>query len=54
MTEIIKFNNIAVGGGQPLLLIAGPCVIETEDITFEIAAYLKDLTRRLQIPFVSS
>jgi 2-dehydro-3-deoxyphosphooctonate aldolase (KDO 8-P synthase) len=36
----------------PLLLISGPCVIENYAITFEIASCLKDLTRKLGIPFL--
>jgi len=34
------------------LLIAGPCVIEDEKITFEIAEYIKTLSEDLKIPFV--
>lgn len=33
------------GNGQPLLLIAGPCVIESESLTLEIAERLVDITR---------
>ena len=33
-------------------LFAGPCVIESESLTFEIASVLKDITSALQIPFV--
>jgi 2-dehydro-3-deoxyphosphooctonate aldolase (KDO 8-P synthase) len=33
-------------------LIAGPCVIESYDVTATIAAYLKELTRRLSIPLI--
>ncbi len=35
-----------------LFLIAGPCVVESEKITFEIAKKLKDITLRLKIPFI--
>lgn len=38
--------------GKGFLLIAGPCVVENRDITFETAETLKDLTTRLDIPFV--
>jgi 2-dehydro-3-deoxyphosphooctonate aldolase (KDO 8-P synthase) len=41
-----------VGGQQPLFLIAGPCVIESPALTQEIAGRLKELTGRLQVPFV--
>lgn len=33
-------------------LIAGPCVVENEEITFETARKLKDITQKLDIPFV--
>ena len=41
-----------VGAGQPLFLIAGPCVIESPALTQEIAGRLKEITARLRIPFV--
>jgi 2-dehydro-3-deoxyphosphooctonate aldolase (KDO 8-P synthase) len=41
-----------VGAGQPFLLIAGPCVIESPALTQEIAGRLKEITTRLRIPFV--
>ena len=41
-----------VGAGQPLLLIAGPCVIESPALTQEIAGRLKEITARLRIPFI--
>jgi 2-dehydro-3-deoxyphosphooctonate aldolase (KDO 8-P synthase) len=40
------------GRGQPLLLIAGPCVIETEELTLSIAQRLRDLADRLQVQLV--
>jgi 2-dehydro-3-deoxyphosphooctonate aldolase (KDO 8-P synthase) len=45
-------SPIQVGPGQPLLLIAGPCVLESEDLVREVAAALKDITNRLAISFV--
>jgi 2-dehydro-3-deoxyphosphooctonate aldolase (KDO 8-P synthase) len=41
-----------VGGQQPFFLIAGPCVIESPALTQEIAGKLKELTQRLQVPFI--
>ncbi len=52
MGKIVKIGNITVGGGDTFLLIAGPCVIESFEKTFEIARFLKDLTEKLEIPFV--
>ncbi len=52
MSNIVNTGNIAIGQGQPLVLIAGPCVIEDYETTFTIASYLKELTRKLDIPFI--
>jgi 2-dehydro-3-deoxyphosphooctonate aldolase (KDO 8-P synthase) len=52
MNHIVNVGEIAIGDGNPLVLIAGPCVIETHDSTFEAAAFLKDVTDELQIPFI--
>ncbi len=40
------------GRGRPLLLIAGPCVIESESLTLSIAAKLKEITAKLPVQFV--
>jgi 2-dehydro-3-deoxyphosphooctonate aldolase (KDO 8-P synthase) len=52
MSQIVYVGEIAIGDGNPLVLIAGPCVIETYDATLETAAFLKDVTDELQIPFI--
>ena len=49
--RVVKIGKIEVGG-ERLALIAGPCVIETEEITFRIAKFLKELTEKLDIPFI--
>lgn len=41
-----------VGLDQPLFLIAGPCVIESEQLALDTAGELKELTQRLGIPFI--
>lgn len=48
----VEINNIRIGPGHSLVLIAGPCVIESEEITVKTAEFLRDLTRRLKIPFI--
>ena len=47
-----EIKNIKVGGKTPLFLIAGPCVIESPQVTFEVAQMLKRLTGRLKIPYI--
>ncbi|MDA8126401.1 MAG: 3-deoxy-8-phosphooctulonate synthase [Deltaproteobacteria bacterium] len=52
MTKSISVGRLAIGGGAPLVLIAGPCVIEDEEKTLSIARTLKELTEKLAIPFI--
>jgi 2-dehydro-3-deoxyphosphooctonate aldolase (KDO 8-P synthase) len=42
----------SVGNREPIFLIAGPCVIEGEEMALRVAASLKDVTSRLGIPYV--
>lgn len=48
----VTVGGIKVGGGEPFVLIAGPCVIEGEKLTRKVAASLKALTAELGIPFI--
>ena len=41
-----------VGIDQPLFLIAGPCVIESQQLALDTAGGLKEITEKLDIPFV--
>jgi 2-dehydro-3-deoxyphosphooctonate aldolase (KDO 8-P synthase) len=52
MHASIKIDDINIGAGNPFVLVAGPCVIEDKETTFEIASYLKALTGELDIPFI--
>ncbi|MCF6261889.1 MAG: 3-deoxy-8-phosphooctulonate synthase, partial [Gammaproteobacteria bacterium] len=48
----MKLCGFNVGLDQPLFIIAGPCVIESEQLAMETAATLKEITGRLGIPFI--
>jgi 2-dehydro-3-deoxyphosphooctonate aldolase (KDO 8-P synthase) len=48
----MKLHGFDVGPDQPFFLIAGPCVVESEQLVLDTAAKLKDITRRLGIPLV--
>src|SRR5438105_5913137 len=48
----MKLAGHEVGLQQPFFLIAGPCVIESPALTEEIAGRLKEITARLEIPFI--
>ena len=52
MVKLVKTGDILIGQGSPLVLISGPCVIEDYKKTFEIASFLKELTQKLDIPFI--
>jgi 2-dehydro-3-deoxyphosphooctonate aldolase (KDO 8-P synthase) len=41
-----------VGLEQPFFLIAGPCVVESEQLQVDVAGQLQEITRRLGIPFI--
>jgi 2-dehydro-3-deoxyphosphooctonate aldolase (KDO 8-P synthase) len=47
--ELCEFE---VGLERPLFLIAGPCVIESEQLALDTAGKLKEITGRLGIPFI--
>jgi 2-dehydro-3-deoxyphosphooctonate aldolase (KDO 8-P synthase) len=48
----MKLCGFEVGLDQPLFLIAGPCVIESEQLALDTAGELKELTAQLEIPFI--
>jgi 2-dehydro-3-deoxyphosphooctonate aldolase (KDO 8-P synthase) len=50
--ERVQLADLVVGRGRPLVLIAGPCVIESRDHTLRIADGISHVARRLKIPFV--
>jgi len=52
LTRSIEVGPHYIGGQNPLVLIAGPCVIESEKIAMEIAEKLKSITGELHVPFI--
>lgn len=48
----VELGSIVVGGDRPLVLIAGPCVIESEEHASRLAGRLVEITTRLGVPFV--
>ena len=49
---MIEIGKIKIGDGQPFALIAGPCVVENEEMILETAAQIKKITSNLNIPFI--
>jgi 2-dehydro-3-deoxyphosphooctonate aldolase (KDO 8-P synthase) len=48
----MKLCGFEAGLDKPFFLIAGPCVIESEQLALDTAGYLKELTAKLGIPFI--
>ncbi len=48
----IPLDKITFGGNSPFVLICGPCVVESKEITFKIASAVQKITQQLHIPFV--
>jgi 2-dehydro-3-deoxyphosphooctonate aldolase (KDO 8-P synthase) len=48
----MKLCGFEVGLDRPFFLIAGPCVIEGEELAMETAGQLREMTRELGIPFI--
>jgi 2-dehydro-3-deoxyphosphooctonate aldolase (KDO 8-P synthase) len=49
---MIEIKNVKLGSNLPFVLIAGPCVVESEIITFSTAEQIKMITSKLGIPFI--
>jgi 2-dehydro-3-deoxyphosphooctonate aldolase (KDO 8-P synthase) len=48
----VTVGDLTIGGGHPLALIAGPCVIEGEQHAHDLAGCLVDVAKRLQLPYI--
>jgi len=52
MTKQIKIKNIKIGKKSPLVLIAGPCVIEDLKTALETGEQILEITKKLKVPFI--
>ncbi len=50
--SLARVGNIEIGNGRGLVLIAGPCVIESEDLCMEVGAKALEITKTLGIPYI--
>ena len=50
--KIINIRNLAIGQRQPLVFIAGPCVIETHESCLKLADRLKTIFQSKKLPFI--
>jgi len=52
MIRQVMVKNIAIGDKNPLVLIAGPCVIESQTHALDTAKRIKDIAARLKVPYI--
>ena len=52
MSGRMDFRKWRPGARQPFFLIAGPCVIESEDHALDLAGRLREITSALDVPFI--
>jgi len=52
MTKQIKIKNIKIGKKSPLVLIAGPCVIEDLKTALQTGEQILEITKKLKVPFI--
>ncbi|MFA5177617.1 MAG: 3-deoxy-8-phosphooctulonate synthase, partial [Candidatus Omnitrophota bacterium] len=52
MMREITVKNIHIGEKKPAVLIAGPCVIESQALCLDTAKRIKDITHKLGIPYI--
>ncbi|HUV38762.1 MAG TPA: 3-deoxy-8-phosphooctulonate synthase, partial [Planctomycetota bacterium] len=48
----VRVGEVTIGEGQPLGLVAGPCVIESESMCVDLAGTLKSVARSLGVGFI--
>ena len=48
----MKLCGFEVGLDRPLFLIAGPCVVESEQLQMDVAGRLKEIAASLGVPFI--
>jgi 2-dehydro-3-deoxyphosphooctonate aldolase (KDO 8-P synthase) len=51
-TKRVRVGNIEIGGGHPLAVIAGPCVIESRESALKHASLLKEAADRVGVPYI--
>ena len=48
----VEISDIKIGGGNPFVLIAGPCVVESEDLILKTSEAIMKIAGELDIPFI--
>jgi len=50
--QTVHVGSIPIGEGHPLVLIAGPCVIESEGLVLRVAEAVRKIAEKLHIPYI--
>jgi 2-dehydro-3-deoxyphosphooctonate aldolase (KDO 8-P synthase) len=50
--KLVEIGNFKIGAGQPLAVIAGPCVIESQESALRHASLLKEAADRAGVPYI--
>ena len=48
----VAIGDVVIGGGRPLVLIGGPCVIKSEGHALELAHAIREIAGRCRVPFI--
>lgn len=52
MPRLCSVSNLRIGPGQPLAIIAGPCVLESYELGLQVGKHLKSHCDRLGLPYI--
>ncbi len=52
MANEVSVGKLRVGNGQPLVIICGPCVVESRELTFQVASEAQKIVKKLALPFI--
>lgn len=50
--SVVRIGDLAVGGGEPLVLIGGPCVVESEAHALFLGGAIADAARSVGVPYI--
>jgi 2-dehydro-3-deoxyphosphooctonate aldolase (KDO 8-P synthase) len=50
--RVVEVRHLRLGGGGPLFVIAGPCVVENEQLCLTVAERVQQITSKLGLPYV--
>jgi 2-dehydro-3-deoxyphosphooctonate aldolase (KDO 8-P synthase) len=51
-TNVISIGKLHIGSNHPLVLIAGPCVVENREMILQTAKSIRSIADRHQVPFI--